>query len=106
MALAAWAEASSGLLAGSSLKAGGGGGGWKRAWAAGGMGLKMDGCDGLRSGGDEADDDFEVEDARRAEGGASTLGDRSELMSMAVGRAEWHANGRDSLTGEAMSGRS
>jgi hypothetical protein len=45
----------------------------------------MDGWDGLRREGEEAEDDFEVVEARRAEGGASRLGDRSELMSMSVG---------------------
>jgi hypothetical protein len=57
----------------------------------------MAGWDGLRSGGDEAADDFEVEEVRRAEGGASRLGDRSELMSMAAaaggGERGWQLDG-------------
>jgi hypothetical protein len=47
----------------------------------------------LRSGGVEAADDFEVEEARRAEGGASKLGDRSELMSMAAAEGEGREDG-------------
>jgi hypothetical protein len=62
----------------------------------------MDGCDVFRRGGDEAADDFEVDEARRAEGGASKLGDRSELMSMPA--AERRAEGGDGA-GRACDGR-
>ena len=62
-------------------------------------------------GGGEAADDFDAEEARRAEGGASRLGDRSELMSMSAAERraemEWagHATRRWRIMARVMDGR-